>query len=127
MSLLSDYLLKEQQVKALREELQRLERDERLQSELEFKKKLESLMEEFGKNISDVIAIVDPKGDLSSSVKAAPTKTGGTRRKRKLKIYRNPHSGEVIETRGGNHKVLKAWKEQYGGDTVEGWVEDTQV
>ncbi|WP_025733896.1 histone-like nucleoid-structuring protein, MvaT/MvaU family [Carnimonas nigrificans] len=128
MSLLSDYLLKEQQVKTLRQELQRLERDERLQAELEFKKKLEDLMGEFDKNISDVIAIVDPKGDLSSSVKSASTKaTSGTRRKRKLKVYRNPHNGEVIETRGGNHKVLKAWKEQYGSDTVEGWLEEGQA
>jgi hypothetical protein len=28
----------------------------------------------------------------------------------------------VIETKGGNHKELKAWKEKYGADTVESWV-----
>lgn len=126
MSLLSDYLLKEQQIKELREELQRLEQDKRLQTELEFKGKLESLMGEFDKSIADVIELVDPKGKATAASPAAPKATG-TRRKRKLKVYRNPHDGEVIETRGGNHKVLKQWKEQYGSDTVEGWLEDTQA
>ncbi|EPG5989341.1 transcriptional regulator, partial [Pseudomonas aeruginosa] len=27
------------------------------------------------------------------------------------------------ETKGGNHKVLKAWKEQYGSETVESWLQ----
>ena len=41
MSLLNDYIQKEQQLKQLQEELQRLEGDQRLKSELEFKAKLE--------------------------------------------------------------------------------------
>lgn len=49
MSLLNDYIQKEQQLKQLQEELQRLENDQRLKSELEFKAKLEALMTEFGK------------------------------------------------------------------------------
>ena len=28
----------------------------------------------------------------------------------------------VVETKGGNHKILKAWKEKHGADVVEGWV-----
>ncbi len=43
MSLLNDYIQKEQQLKQLQEELQRLEGDQRLKSELEFKAKLEAL------------------------------------------------------------------------------------
>ncbi|KPY02096.1 hypothetical protein ALO61_05192 [Pseudomonas savastanoi pv. nerii] len=35
-----------------------------------------------------------------------------------MKLYKNPHSGEVVETTGGNHKVLKEWKAEYGSDTV---------
>jgi hypothetical protein len=30
-------------------------------------------------------------------------------------------NGEVIETKGGNHKTLKEWKAKWGGDVVEGW------
>jgi hypothetical protein len=35
--------------------------------------------------------------------------------------YKNPSNGEIVETKGGNHKVLKAWKKEYGNDTVESW------
>lgn len=45
-----------------------------------------------------------------------------TRRARTVKVYTNPHNGEIIETKGGNHKALKAWKEQYGADVVESWL-----
>jgi DNA-binding protein H-NS len=46
-----------------------------------------------------------------------------TRRARTVKVYKNPHNGEVIETKGGNHKALKGWKEQFGADVVESWVQ----
>lgn len=38
-----------------------------------------------------------------------------------MKTYKNPHSGEVIETKGGNHKTLKEWKAEHGSDLVESW------
>lgn len=43
-------------------------------------------------------------------------------RPRKTKVYTNPMSGEVIETKGGNHSILKSWKAEYGNDMVEGWL-----
>ncbi|TVP54100.1 MAG: H-NS histone, partial [Halomonadaceae bacterium] len=46
------------------------------------------------------------------------------RRKRPMKTYRNPHTGETVQTRGGNHKVLNAWRKQYGSDEVAGWQQD---
>ena len=36
-------------------------------------------------------------------------------------FYKNPHTGALIETRGGNHTALKKWKSTYGGAVVEGW------
>ena len=36
-------------------------------------------------------------------------------------VYKNPNSGEILETKGGNNRVLKAWKTQYGADVVKGW------
>lgn len=119
MSLLSQYVQKEQQLKQIQEELERLENDERLKAELAFKDKLEALMREFGKSAADVINLLDPQG---SAKPAAKSPIGGGRRKRKLKIYKNPNTGEVVETRGGNQKTLKAWKDQYGQDTVESWL-----
>ena len=122
MSLLTDYTLKQQQIEQLKAELEKLEQDDRLKNEIDFKNRLESLMKEFGKNARDVIATLDPRGEVANRDGKSP-KAGGTRRKRKLKVYCNPHSGDVIETRGGNHKQLKEWKEQYGSDVVEGWLQ----
>ena len=119
MSLLNDYIQKEQQLKQLQEELQRLEGDQRLKSELEFKAKLEALMNEFGKRPADVIALLDPSADQRVNAKAPAS---ASRRKRRWKIYKNPHTGEVIETRGGNHKGLRSWKDEHGDDTVESWL-----
>lgn len=124
MSLLSEYMKKEQQLKQLSEELKQLESDQRLKSELEFKERLESLMQEFGKNAGDVIELLEPKPKSAGTSKSpAPT---GSRRKRKLKIYKNPNTGEVVETRGGNQKTLKAWKDEHGADTVESWLVRTE-
>lgn len=120
MSILSEFMQKEQQLKQLQAELDRLQNDDRLKAELEFKKKLEALMHEFDKSTAQVIALLDPQGDRSAAAK--PAGSTGVRRKRKLKIYKNPQTGEVVETRGGNHKTLKAWKDEHGSDTVESWV-----
>ncbi|MFC7367838.1 MULTISPECIES: histone-like nucleoid-structuring protein, MvaT/MvaU family [Vreelandella] len=120
MSLLNEYIQKEQQLKQLQEDLQRLEGDQRLKSELEFKAKLEALMNEFGKRPSDVIALLDPGSDQRGNKASAGS---STRRKRRLKIYKNPHTGEVIETRGGNHKGLRSWKDEHGDEAVESWLE----
>ncbi len=119
MSLLNEYIQKEQQLKQLQEDIQRLEGDQRLKSELEFKAKLEALMTEFGKRPSDVIALLDPSSDQRP---AKTTASGNARRKRRLKIYKNPKTGEVIETRGGNHKGLRSWKDEHGDEAVESWL-----
>lgn len=119
MSLLQNYVQKEQQLKQLQEELDRLKNDERLQAELEFKQKLEALMGEFDKSAADVIDLLDPKPAAGKT--HSGTKSSG-RAKRKLKIYQNPNTGEVVKTRGGNQKTLKAWKKQHGDETVESWL-----
>ncbi|MCP1314954.1 MULTISPECIES: histone-like nucleoid-structuring protein, MvaT/MvaU family [unclassified Halomonas] len=121
MSLLNEYIQKEQQLKQLQEDLQRLEGDQRLKSELEFKSKLEALMNEFGKRPADVVALLEPSGEQRSAAPKAAASS--SRRKRRLKVYKNPHNGEVIETRGGNHKGLRSWKDEYGEETVESWLQ----
>ncbi|QJQ96528.1 MULTISPECIES: histone-like nucleoid-structuring protein, MvaT/MvaU family [Halomonadaceae] len=121
MSLLSDYMQKEQLLKQLTEELQNMESDQRLKAELEFKQKLEALMSEFDKTAADVIDLLEPKTQAKVSAPKAPASNGG-RRKRKMKVYKNPNTGEVVETRGGNHKTLKAWKDEFGNETVESWL-----
>ncbi len=38
----------------------------------------------------------------------------------------NPETGEIVETRGGNHKVLKAWKAQYNLANIDDWLIETK-
>lgn len=111
--------------KALAEQITHLEslkNDVNLQKEIEFERKLNELMAAYGKSLHDVTAILDPQ----ALGEAGPRGGRGARPKRRaraVKVYRNPHSGEVVETKGGNHKVLKAWKAEYGGDVVDGWLQ----
>ena len=119
MSILNTYLQKEQQIEQLQDELDRLKNDERLKTELDFKNHLETLMRECDKSAADVIKLLDPTQEAGQG---SSTAKGSGRAKRKLKIYKNPNTGEVVETRGGNQKTLKAWKDEYGAETVEGWL-----
>ncbi|MFT0211905.1 histone-like nucleoid-structuring protein MvaT [Pseudomonas sp. F1_0610] len=120
MSLINEFRSTKNEIEELQKRLESLKQDTRLQKELEFEEKLRALMGEYSKSLRDIIAILDPQA-LSS----APTKSQArsTRKPRSTKRYTNPHSKKVIETKGGNHKVLKEWKAQYGNDVVEGWVE----
>ena len=106
--------------KALQEQMAQLEalkNDAGLKKEIEFEQKLQGLMKSYNKNLRDIIAILDPP-PVTSKVSTAPKQ----RKARVVKVYHNPHTGELIETKGGNHRGLKAWKEQYGASTVESWV-----
>ncbi|AUZ62035.1 transcriptional regulator MvaT, P16 subunit (plasmid) [Pseudomonas sp. XWY-1] len=109
--------------KALQEQLSALEalkNDSGLQREIEFENKLKSLMQEYDANLGKVIAILDPASSLRK-INVRPDGDRQQRKPREVKVYKNPHSGETIETKGGNHRLLKEWKTQYGGDVVESW------
>lgn len=120
-SLLTTYAQHEQQKQELEKQLEEMRADPRLQAEIEFKDKLEALMKEFDKSAADVLSLLQPQSPAQSG-----QKTQGQRRKRKLKIYKNPKTGEVVETRGGNQKTLKQWKEEHGDETVESWLVRTE-
>ena len=119
MSLINEYRATEETIKELQERLKNLSQDDKLKKELEFDAKLRSLMAEYQKSLRDIIALLDPESRASKPArvsKAAPAK-----RARKVKQYKNPNTGEVIETKGGNHKTLKEWKAKWGAAVVEGW------
>lgn len=119
MSLINEYRATEEAIKELQERLKSLEKDDKLKKELEFEEKLRTLMGSYGKSLRDILALLDPEAKLSKAPRAA--KATGSKRARKVKQYKNPHNGEVIETKGGNHKTLKEWKAKWGADTVESW------
>lgn len=95
--------------------------DKGLEQEIEFETKLRTLLGEYNKSLKDIISILDPHARFKPS-KAAPAPLKSTRKPRAVKHYKNPHTGEVVETKGGNHKTLKEWKAEYGSDTVESWL-----
>lgn len=121
MSRLAEFRAAEKALADQLAHLESLKSDAGLKKEIEFEDKLKTLMGEYGKSLRDVIAILDPEAGRNGrkAVRAAAPQ----RRARAIKIYKNPNSGEVVETKGGNHKVLKAWKAEYGNDTVESWLQ----
>jgi len=120
MSLVNEYRATEEAIKELQGRLKNLENNDQLKKEFEFSEKLRELMGQYGKSLRDIIALLDPESARKPRL-AAPS--AGGKRNRKVKRYTNPHSNEVIETKGGNHKTLKEWKAQWGADTVESWAE----
>ncbi|EKG39210.1 histone-like nucleoid-structuring protein, MvaT/MvaU family [Pseudomonas syringae] len=122
MSRLAEYRKLEQQLAAQLAELDAMKNDSGLKAEMEFETKLRGLLGEYGYSLRDVISLLDPAAAKrgKSAPLAAPEK--GTRKVRELKVYKNPHSGEIVETKGGNHKLLKAWKSEHGSDVVESWL-----
>jgi len=115
MSKIAEYKRLEAQLAEQLAALDKLKTDGQLKREMEFENKLRALIDEYGFNARTVLDILDP----ASAGEVAPV---SRRRARETKIYTNPHTGEVVETKGGNHKVLSAWKKQYGADAVKSWV-----
>ncbi|WP_095077010.1 histone-like nucleoid-structuring protein, MvaT/MvaU family [Pseudomonas sp. Irchel s3h17] len=108
--------------KHLAEQLQALEAlkgDAGLKKEIEFETKLRALLAEYGYSLPNVINLLDPKSGRRAP--AAESKSS-SRKPRQVKIYKNPNTGEVVETKGGNHKTLKEWKAEHGSAKVESWL-----
>ncbi|MDD1955688.1 DNA binding protein [Pseudomonas qingdaonensis] len=121
MSRLAEFRALEQQLAAQLAELESLKNDDGLKREIEFEKKLRNLLGEYNYSLRNVVAILDPQ---AASRRAAPIAVAekGNRKPRQVKQYKNPHTGEVIETKGGNHKQLKEWKAEHGAEEVESWL-----
>ncbi|WP_018402341.1 histone-like nucleoid-structuring protein, MvaT/MvaU family [Marinobacter gelidimuriae] len=120
MAKINDYYQKKQLMEKLAAELEKLEEDQALKSELAFETKVRELMGEYSKSPKDVLQIL---AAIDPSIASTPTATtgGGNRAKRPEKTYRNPHTGEVVKTRGGNHKTLNEWREKHGKEAVQSW------
>ncbi|MEC4025535.1 MULTISPECIES: histone-like nucleoid-structuring protein, MvaT/MvaU family [Pseudomonas putida group] len=120
MSRLAEFRKLEQTLAAQLAELEAMKGSSELQAEIEFETKLRDLLAEYGYSLRDIINILDPQANRRAAAPAASEKS--PRRARQVKQYKNPHNGQIIETKGGNHKLLKEWKAEYGSDVVEGWL-----
>lgn len=115
MDKLTQLKRKQAQLEKIQQEVESLSKSKDVQKEVAFARELERLLKKYGKTVDDI--------SRSPAVKKAAPAKARTRKRRKLKIYVNPHTGERVETRGGNQKTLKAWKAEYGNDEVERWLQ----
>lgn len=117
MAKLSNYLEKKRLMDKLAEELRQLEEDTGLKRELQFEADIKALLKEYdftAKHAFNVLAAVDP-----SLAPNAASRADGP--KRSMKTYKNPHTGEIVKTRGGNQKTLNEWRKEYGAEAVASW------
>ncbi|MBK5344670.1 DNA binding protein [Pseudomonas sp. TH49] len=119
MSKLAEFRQLEKHLADQLQALEALKGDAGLKKEIEFETKLRDLLAKYGYSLKDVINLLDPQ---SSRRALAVAPKSGTRKARQVKVYKNPHTGEIIETKGGNHRGLKEWKAEHGSDTVESWL-----
>lgn len=120
MSKLAEFRQLEQLLAQQLAELESLKNDDGLKKEIEFETKLRDLLAEYGFSLKNIINLLDPQASTRRTPAFAEQKA--PRKPRSVKVYKNPHTGEVIETKGGNHKGLKEWKAEHGSDVVESWV-----
>ena len=118
MSKLAEFKALEAQLAEQLKQLDAMKNDNELKKEIEFESKLRDLLAEYGFSLREVKLILDPHARPERAPAAA-----GKRKERAVKVYINPNNGERVETKGGNHKVLKVWKEQYGAEAVESWLQ----
>lgn len=119
MSKLAEFKALEAQIEEHKQRLAALQNDQGLKKEIEFESKLRKLLGEYNYSLRNVIDLLDPSVGAGRKGAAAQP----VRRERAVKRYKNPHNGEVIETKGGNHTGLKAWKQEHGAETVESWIQ----
>ena len=123
MAKINDYYQKKQLMEKLADEINQLEQDQSLKRELAFENSIRELMKEYDKSPKHVLQILTAIDPSIAGAKAEGS-TGGTRAKRPMNTYKNPNTGEVVKTRGGNHKVLNEWREKHGKEAVQSWQQD---
>lgn len=122
MSIMSKYYEMKENVEKLKEELKKLEENDELKKELDFKKDLMAVIKKHKRTLDDAFtALVTENPSYAKSNKRPSTKSG---KPRPLQVYKNPHTGEVVKTRGANHKKLNEWRAEYGAGEVRSWLQD---
>ena len=114
----------EQQMAKLERELKSIENSAGYKKENAVKRALRRLMIKHSCSASEVIAFL--QNENRELVAKGNKKVAKTRKSRKLKIYTNPITGETVETRGGNHRVLKSWKATHHLTDINDWLVETR-
>lgn len=122
MSRLAEFRLLERKLAEQLKELDALKGDEGLKKEIEFENRLRNLLADYGFSLKNVVAVLDPQAVAPQLKTEKHVIERKTRRARVIKVFKNPETGEVVETKGGNHRTLKVWKAKYGADVVDSWL-----
>lgn len=117
-AVLKRFIEAEARLKQAQLDYEKMQKDPKFQIAMEVKEKLHALQDEYEMSADEMVALIKPE-----AIEEPAPKEAGTRQKRRLKRYVNPHTNEVIETRGGNHKGVKEWKTEYGEEEVDSWGE----
>ncbi len=118
MSKLAEFRRAERELQEQLALLEKLQGDSSLKREMEFEDKLKALMVSYGMDLAKVVAIINPQPVELEPVAPAAVKP---RRPRQVKVYVQPVTGKRIETKSGNHALLKAWRAEFGVEVVERW------
>lgn len=119
MSKVAQFQQLQAKLKAMEVEVEQLRNDPRVQRSQECLGMLKELMAEYDMSLEDLVALVKPGAVVVMGDKAVAAPR--TRAPRRTKHYKNPHTGEQVSTRGGNHSTLREWREQWGAEAIEGW------
>jgi hypothetical protein len=119
-SILNEYKATEAAILELTKKLDAMRPD--VQPKLEAEKELLEFVEALGLTKREAALMIFPDFEPKSATTAGTDQGVKTRRAREVKIYQNPHTGEIVETKGGNQKTLKEWKAKHGADAVESWL-----
>lgn len=123
MPTLREYSQKQALLEQLQSEIEEFKADPEFQSSLHFLEEIKALQKKYDKSDRDVMDIINPAA--TSSGPGAVSKPGGRGnypRTHRLKVWRNPDTGEEVQAKNMLNKRLQEWIEQYGRDTVKGWV-----
>jgi hypothetical protein len=93
-----------------------------IQPKLDQQKELQEYVEALGLSMREGALLIYDFEKKTATTTASGSDQPKTRRAREVKIYQNPHTGEIVETKGGNQKTLKEWKSKHGADAVESWL-----
>ena len=125
MSILGKKKALENQIAQIKKELKSIEQSATFKKEAAVFRGLIGLMKKHNCSESDIVRILESNGSFNSRRDQKADKKP-QRKRRVLKIYENPKTGEVVETRGGNHKTLKAWRMQNPSIDIETWIIETR-
>ena len=92
----------EKKLAELEKQLKSIENSAAFKKENTVRRALANLMKKHDCSKNELITLL--QGNESKPVKRSNKSTANSRKPRKLKVFKNPETGQTVETRGGNHK-----------------------